>query len=128
MERRLSMSEPMKVRLPFVHTDRDRRSGTLRVYFRRRLGAPKIRLRAKPGSAEFLAEYQAALEGAQETASHGVVPHTYRWLIVQYLASAEFRALDPRTQRVRRGILESTCTEPISPGSLEVFANFPLSR
>jgi integrase len=122
------VSTLVKIDLPYVHTDRDTRSGALRVYCRRRLGAPKIRLRARPGSAEFLAEYKAALEAAETTTSDTIVPHTYRWLIVQYLASPEFLALDPRTQRVRRGILESTCTEPISPGSLEVFANFPLSR
>jgi integrase len=47
---------------------------------------------------------------------------------VQYLASAEYRSLDPRTQRVRRGILESTCREPLSPGSRENFAEFPIHR
>lgn len=122
------MSLPVKIDLPYVHTDRDTRSGDVRVYFRRRLGAPKIRLRARPGSPEFLEEYKAALETAETTSHDAIVPQTYRWLIVQYLGSPEFRALDPRTQRVRRGILESTCSEPVSPGSQEVFANFPLSR
>jgi hypothetical protein len=91
------MSVLVKIDLPYVHTDRDTRSGAVRVYFRRRLGAPKIRLRARPGSAEFLAEYKAALEGAELTSPDTVVPHTFRWLIVQYLASSEFHALDPRT-------------------------------
>ena len=58
----------------------------------------------------------------------GVTPRTYRWLIVQYFASAEYRSLDARTQRVRRAILESTCGEPLSPGSNAVFADFPLNR
>src|SRR5262249_36125011 len=45
-----------------------------------------------------------------------------------YFASAEFRSLDPRTQRTRRGILERTCREPVAPGAKETFADFPLSR
>ena len=53
---------------------------------------------------------------------------TYRLLCVQYFSSADFRRLDPRTQRVRRSILESTFNEPIAPGKLETFADFPLTR
>jgi hypothetical protein len=118
----------MKIDLPYVHTDRDTRSGIVRVYFRRRLGAPKIRLRARPGTSEFLAEYQAALDASGTPAIGSVTPRSYRWLITQYFASSEYRTLDPRTQRVRRGILESTCNEPISPGSRELFGDFPLNR
>src|SRR5436189_1921945 len=102
------MRRAVKINLPYVHTDRDSRSGTLRVYFRRQLGAPKIRLRATPGSPEFLAEYKVALESGEKVDA-SIKPRTYRWLMTQYFGSAEFRALDPRTQRTRRGILERTC-------------------
>ena len=122
------MSARVKIDLPYVHTDRDSRTGALRVYFRRRLGAPKTRLRAAPGTPEFLAEYQAALAGGGEKPDSSIKPRTYRWLMVQYFGSAEFRTLDPRTQRTRRGILEHTCQEPISPGAAETFADFPLDR
>lgn len=118
----------VKIDLPYVHTDRDSRSGAARVYFRRRLGAPKIRLRSKPGTPEFLAEYRAALEAGAEKPDEAVKPRTYRWLMVQYFGSAEFRSLDPRTQRTRRGILEHTCHEPVAPGAAETFAGFPLDR
>jgi site-specific recombinase XerD len=74
-----------------------------------------------------LAEYKAALEASQKPESN-VKPRSYRWLCVQYFGSAEFRELDPRTQRTRRGILEATCLEPIAPGATEVFADFPLIR
>jgi integrase len=121
------MSAVMNIKLAYVHCDRDRYTGTMRVYFRRRLGAPKIRLRAQPGTPEFFAEYKAALE-ASERPDPSVKPRTYRWLVEQYCKSAEFRSLDPRTQRVRRGILESTCNEPVSPGAKEMFADFPLNR
>lgn len=117
----------VKIDLPYVHTDTDRRTGTVRVYFRRCLGAPKIRLRAAPGTLEFLAEYKAASEVA-EPQGVALKPRTYRWLLTQYLASSEFRSLDPRTQRTRRGILEATCCEPIQPGAKQTFADFPLNR
>ena len=62
-----------------VHTDRESRSGRLRVYFRRRLGAPKIRLRAPLGSREFLAEYEAAREAAERSVGKsGVKPYIAR--------------------------------------------------
>jgi integrase len=122
------MSSAVKIDLPYVHTDRDSRSGAVRIYFRRRLGAPKVRLRAPVGSPEFLAEYKAALEAGESAATDQIKPRTYAWLIAQYVASSEFRALDARTQRVRRGILDSTCLEPTSLGAKETFADFPLNR
>jgi integrase len=100
----------------------------VRVYFRRRLGAPKLRLRAEPRSPQFLAEYHTALLAAEKPGAPDIKAGSYRWLMVQYFASSEFRDLDPRTQRTRRGILEATCQEPISPASKELFADFPLKR
>jgi integrase len=47
---------------------------------------------------------------------------------MQFFASPDFQRLDPRSQRVLRGRLESTFLEPIAPGRDEVFADFPLSR
>jgi integrase len=53
---------------------------------------------------------------------------TYRWLCTEYFASSEFARLNPSTQRVRRGVLESTFEEPIAPGDRLLFADFPLAR
>jgi integrase len=39
-----------------------------------------------------------------------------------------FKELDPRTQRVRRRILEATFEEPTKPGAETLFADFPLAR
>ena len=38
-----------------------------------------------------------------------VIPRSVRWLCVQYFKSAMFKELDPRTQKVRRAILERFC-------------------
>jgi site-specific recombinase XerD len=39
-----------------------------------------------------------------------------------------FARLDPRTQRIRRSVLERTCEEPIFQGAQQRFADFPLAR
>jgi integrase len=127
---------PMKllVNFPYVHRDRDRH-GNLRLYFRRRMGEPKIRLRNEPGTAKFAAEYDVARHDA-ETEHISMPGHrvarakvgTLWWLCVGYFRSQEFARLDERTQRTRRGILENALREPIAPGTEETFADFPINR
>ena len=51
---------------------------------------------------------------------------TWRWLSEQYMASGDFRRLDPQTQRTRRGILEKTYVEPEKPGSGRVVGDMPV--
>ena len=118
----------------YVLTDRDRH-GTRRYYYRRRKGEPKIRLQGQPGTTAFQASYEAARVAAEaplvdEESNRLSAPRpgTYRWLCVEYFGSAEYRRLDPRTQRTRRGIIEHTFDEPIAPGDRLTFANFPLER
>jgi integrase len=110
--------------------DRDRH-GNIRIYFRAK-GRPKVRLRGTPWTPEFMADYEAA-KGIDATAcssrSRAVVPGTWRWLCVRYFAEcADYKRLDPRTQHVRRMILEGTFDEAIAPGSAKLFRDFPLSR
>ena len=100
----------MKFKLKYVVEDVDRH-GNVRIYFRRH--GKKTRLPSPLGSPEFLAAYKAAAAGMTTTkaaskAGH-VVPGSVRWLCVDYFKSAMFRELDPRTQKVRRGILERFC-------------------
>jgi integrase len=47
---------------------------------------------------------------------------------VQFFGSPEYERLDPRTQYTRRQVLEAMLLEPIAPGAVETFANFPISR
>lgn len=105
----------LKINLPYVHADRDRH-GNLRVYFRRALGCPKIRLRAAPGSPEFNLQYNAALAGTYDP-KPAIHQNTYQWLCNQYFTSPKYAELDPRTQRTRRQILEHTFDEVIADGS-----------
>ena len=103
--------DSMKFRLKYVVEDVDRH-GNVRLYFRR--NGRKIRLRGPSGSPEFLTDYRRAANPPKEanvqTEKMGrVVPRSIRWLCVQYYKSAMFTELDPRTQKVRRSILERFC-------------------
>lgn len=102
-----------KVDLKFLAEDVDRH-GNVRLYVRRP-GTKKIRLRKTPGTQEFLEEYRDALAGRLEDSS-GRRPvrapagkGTLRWLCEQYYGSAEYKQLEPRTQHVRRMILDGAC-------------------
>ncbi len=101
----------MKFRLKYVVEDTDRH-GNVRLYYRRH--GRKIRLRGPAGSPEFLADYREAAAGISERKDNSpgvgkVIPRSVRWLCVQYFKSAMFKELDPRTQKVRRAILERFC-------------------
>jgi len=88
------------------------RHGNVRIYFRR-TGQPKIRLRERPGTEAFDAEYQRAFCGEVRPPSPNqhtpAMPGTMRWLCEQYYASAKFQSLAESTRKVRRGILEEIC-------------------
>jgi integrase len=107
--------------------DRDRH-GNVRVYYRVG-GRPKVRLRGTPWTPEFMSEYHAAKGEASPTKVKGISPGTWRWLCVRYFSEcSEYKQLDPRTQRVRRGIIEATFDEPIAPDSPRFFRDMPISR
>ena len=128
----MSIASPMiNIRMRYVVEDVDRH-GNRRLYFRRK-GCRKIRMQAKRGSVEFLEEYRRLL--AQSDAGKLKIeprdapkPETFRWLCDQYLRSTAFSDLDPRTQHVRRLIIDHICAEPISPGNPLTFRDCPLSR
>jgi len=121
------------VKLRYVHQDVDR-YGNVRTYFWRK-GGPKIRIREEVGSQAFLDVYRDLLADNQSgklapsrLLANLLEPGTYRWLCVEYFKSVRFTRLDPRTQRVRRRVLELTCEEPIFPGAKERFGDCPLGR
>ncbi len=110
----IDASWSVNIRVKYVVEDRDRHGNT-RLYFRRK-GQPKIRLPGPKGSPEFFDAYRLALDGRFSPKRRDepslITKHDHksiRWLCVQYFKTADFRRLDPRTQRVRRGILERFC-------------------
>jgi len=110
----------LAIEYPYLCKDRDRH-GNVRFYFRRK--GRKVRLRASPGTAEFQAEYDEA-RGSPTRATG--LPETYRGLVVRYTSSPAFKALDSSTQRQKQHVLESTCIEPLAPGSVKLMADCPL--
>lgn len=97
-----------RLKLRHVHAFVDRH-GRVRHYFRRR-GAKQVPLPGLPGSAEFMAAYQAALAGmtapAVEIGANRTKPGTVDAAVVGYYQRLTFRELAPSTQRMRRQIIE----------------------
>jgi integrase/recombinase XerD len=101
------------IRLHFVTSDPDHR-GNPRWYFRRP-GQPKVRLPGIPGSQEFMATYQACLDGQKPERKRPTVaravPGTLQALVQAYYASAAFKRLDGATQIWRRRTLDKLCQQ-----------------
>src|SRR5664279_3868133 len=95
----------IKGRLPKYCVEDVDRHGKIRIYLRVR-GHPKVSLPGMPWSSEFMAAYGAGLGGPQHVPTARVGTHTWAWLCQKYFASAELRILAPRTQLIRRRILE----------------------
>lgn len=102
------------VELTRITEDTDRH-GNVRLYVRMP-GRVKVRLRAAPGSPEFMTEYKAAVAG--QAAPVGpvtyqqltkIAPGTIRWLVQRYYDCAEFKQLNARTRHVRQLILRRVC-------------------
>lgn len=121
--------KPMRLDLPYLMADTDRH-GNRRLFVRRH--GRKVRIREKPGSAAFASAYTAALTALESRPIPAVRPRaaaptgTLGWLVASYVGSAEFKGLDPVSQRTRRGILEGCLLEPRAPGSADLMALCPL--
>jgi integrase len=103
--------------LPFIHAYDDRH-GTRRHYFRR--NGKKTALPGKPGSPEFVAAYNAALEpkpALPAAAATKAAPGTIDALRETYYASPEFKDnLAETTRRETRYVLDELCARPKKSG------------
>jgi integrase len=94
----------------FVQSFVDKKSGCVFHYFRRK-GYPRVRLPGIPGSREFMAAYQDALDQLQHDLEIGAAKRSIKGsvsaAIARYYDSTRyFGSLAPRTQKARRSILE----------------------
>jgi integrase len=104
----------MRASIKYVVEDVDRH-GNVRLYFKRR-GCRKIRLPAKIGTPEFWNAYNAAAEAKElapkkQNAGRKPADGSMRALVVNYYQSDDYKRLAPRTQRVRRLVLDAFCKE-----------------
>jgi integrase len=97
----------------FVHGYIDRH-GKPRFYLRRE-GEKNVALPGLPWSPEFMAAYQAAMNGhamaGPVTARGQVGPGTLRALAISYFSSMQFRSLKATTQTGYRNIIERLCKD-----------------
>jgi integrase len=120
----------VRANFPYLISDRDRH-GVVRYYVRRH--GREIRIRDKLGSEAFVAAYMEALRALDPVAADRRVAMTRAdvgtlgWLAACYFASAEFRKLDPISQRTRRAILEECLREPRRPGSVDLMRDCPIN-
>lgn len=102
----------MKIRLKYLSEDVDRH-GNVRCYLRLP-GKQKMRLRALPGTDEFMREYQEAIANAAKNAprqTRAMARGSFGYLCRTYYASETFKALDISTQSWRRRALDEICEQ-----------------
>jgi len=107
------MSRPPKYVQGFID-----RHGKARFYFRR-AGSKTVALPGLPWSPEFMAAYTEALAGQpmQLGRSRIAKAGSIQALAISYFQSADFGAMQPRTQRVYRNMIERFCEQQDKDGN-----------
>jgi integrase len=97
----------VKIRLPYLNRYF---SDGKAYYYVRRKGRPNVRLEGDPGTAEFIASYQAALVSSPpRECRHGA--GSFGELVRSFYGSVEFANLKPSSQRAYRHVLEAAATK-----------------
>ena len=99
----------MQIRFRYLVEDRDRH-GNIRLYVRVP-GRTKTRIRARFGTDEFVAAYNAAVSDhvSGPRQSREAKPGSFRHLCVLYYVSPVFKGFDKATQSWRRRALDAIC-------------------
>jgi integrase/recombinase XerD len=108
----LNPDQTMRVRLKYLCEDPDRH-GNVRCYVRVP-GKRKVRIRALPGTPEFMEEYQAAIaevKAGQPRQADEAKRGSFRYLCIRYYSSAAFKALDISTRNWQRRALDEIAQE-----------------
>lgn len=111
--------------LKYINSYRDA-SGVMRHYFRKRGISQRIPLPGEPGSREFMAAYQMALEATDKPVIVGAgrdPAGSFGTLLTMYYQSVAFKDLQPQTQKNFRFILERFRSRPIIKGEALTFGH-----
>ena len=109
----------MKLKLEHV-TQRRRKNGTMRYYFRRR-GCPITRLPDDYKSPEFMAAYQDCLNARPHSIHRE--KGTFSWLCDEYMNSTAFKGLGEATQKARKRIIATMNAEKVNPDHTQLFGD-----
>jgi integrase len=96
------MSDMPRPRSPHLHRETTRH-GRVAWYVRLDKG-PRIRLRSQFGTAEFAAEYQAAVSGTPRPRKNAPAAGTLAWLLARYRETSAWTNLSIATRRQRENI------------------------
>ncbi len=100
------MQEMPRPRPPYLHHEKTRH-GRYVWYVRPASGnRPRVRIKAPYGTAEFQAEYQAALSGSSPPAAKAPAINTLAWLIARYRETGSWLQLSLPTRRQRENIFK----------------------
>ncbi|WP_246767672.1 tyrosine-type recombinase/integrase [Bradyrhizobium sp. CCBAU 53340] len=108
----LNSVSSMRVPLKYICEDVDRH-GNVRCYVRAP-GKRKVRIRALPGTPEFMDEYQAAIATAAEAPlrqADAAKKGSFRYLCIRYYGSSAYKALDISTRNWQRRALDEIAGE-----------------
>jgi integrase len=110
------MSDMPRPRPPYLHRFRTRHGKF--VWYVRRPGGNRIRIRAEYGTPDFYAAYQRAMEGHVDAPRCKVAAGSLQWLWDRYHETTAWAALSPATRRQRENImahvLKASGSEPFS--------------
>ncbi len=99
-----------KIKLRYIHAFIDKATSQTFLYVRRK-GYPKVRLMGAPGSAEFMAAYQAALEHKPEPVRKQAFAGTVAQLVERYYGSPKFDNLSDSSKATYRFVLSRFCEQ-----------------
>jgi integrase len=110
------MDDMPRPRPPHLHREITRHGKA--VWYVRVGKAPRIRIRTEYGTADFEAEYQAAVSGKPRPAKGAPAIGTLAWLIARYRETTAWAALSMATRRQRENIFKhiiaSAGQEPVA--------------
>lgn len=93
-----------RIKLKHIQRFKDRH-GKMRHYARIP-GCQRVTLPGEPGSAEFMAAYQDALQASKTAGEYKTKPGSINALIVAYYQSSEWKGLNKSTHRTYRNMLD----------------------
>jgi integrase len=97
--------QPMpRPRPPYLSSERTRHGKF--IWYVRRPGRKKVRLRAEYGTPEFMEQYQAALAGETPSKPSAASSGTLEWLLALYRDSSAWAGLSSATRRQRENIFK----------------------